>query len=402
MRPPVILHADLDAFYASVEQRDHPELRGRPVLVGGPGPRGVVAAASYEARRFGIRSAMPMVEARRRCPDAVVLPGDMAKYRRIGAEVREIFGSVSSLVEPLSVDEAFVDVTGSTTLLGPPLAIGRLLKARVRETTGLAVSVGIGPGKMVAKLASELSKPDGLLEVPPDAVRAFLALLPVGRLFGVGPRTDEALRRAALVTVADLAAADPRVLRAAVGARAAASLQALARGEDERIVEPDREVRSYGEESTFERDVADDHTARRAILAHADAVARRLRHDGVVARTVVLRLKLARSLGAGRFPLVTRQAPLPAPTADGQRLAEVALALWTAHRPAEPVRLLGVVATGIAPADAGQLALFPDRRARLNAALDALAARFGPDAVGRAVDRPAKASPSARVKRGEP
>src|SRR5215831_2815171 len=186
----------MDAFYASIEQRDRPELRGRPVIVGGTSTRGVVMAASYEARPFGVHSAMPTAQARALCPDAVFLPGDMTKYRRVSAQLRDVFATVSSAVEPLSLDEAFIDVTASRTLLGTPLAIGRLLKDRVRAATGLAVTVGIGPGKMVAKIASDLAKPDGLLEVPPGGVAEFLRPLGVGRLWGVGPVTEAALGRA--------------------------------------------------------------------------------------------------------------------------------------------------------------------------------------------------------------
>src|SRR5437867_5392993 len=183
----VVLHADMDAFYAAVEQRDRPELQGRPVIVGGTSRRGVVMAASYEARPFGVRSAMPTAQARALCPAAVFLPGDMQKYRRVSAQIRDVFQSISPAVEPLSLDEAFIDVTASRALLGPPLAIGRLLKERVRAATGLAVSVGIGPGKMVAKIASALAKPDGLLEAPADPVPALRQPPPAGRLPGVGP-----------------------------------------------------------------------------------------------------------------------------------------------------------------------------------------------------------------------
>jgi len=191
--PRVILHADMDAFYASVEQRDRPELRGRPVIVGGTSNRGVVTAASYEARRFGVHSAMPSAEARKRCPDAVFLRGDMAKYRRVSRRIRAIFATFTPLVEPLSLDEAFLDVTGCERRLGPPLAIGRALKRSVLDATGLVVSVGIAPTKMAAKIASDLSKPDGLTELPPDTVVTFLHSLPAARLWGVGPRTQAAL-----------------------------------------------------------------------------------------------------------------------------------------------------------------------------------------------------------------
>lgn len=400
----VILHADMDAFYAAVEQRDRPELRGRPVIVGGASGRGVVAAASYEARPFGVRSAMPTVQARALCPEAVIVPGDMAKYRRVSAQIRAVFESVSPLVEPLSLDEAFIDVTASVRLLGPPLAIGRLVKERVRAATALAVSVGIGPGKMVAKIASDLSKPDGLLAVEPDEVREFLRPLPAGRLWGVGPVTEAALRGAGIVTIGDLAGADAAVLRRHVGA-ACEALQQLATGEDVRVVEADRDAKSYGEESTFAGDVRDDRTVREAIIAHGEAVARRLRRDGVRARTVVVKIKLAERLGAGKYRLLTRQAPLAAPTDDGAALTAVALALWDRHRPRRAVRLIGVTATGIEGAGEPQLVLFDDprraARARLNAALDRIVARFGEDSIGRAVAKPEKAAPTLQIKRGE-
>ncbi len=376
----------MDAFYASVEQRDHPELRGRPVVVGGTSSRGVVTAASYEARRFGIHSAMPTAQARALCPDAVFVRGDMAKYRRIGAELRTIFASVSPAVEPLSLDEAFIDVTASQALLGPPLGIGRLLKARVRAATGLTVSVGIGPGKMVAKIASDVSKPDGLLEVPAGGVRAFLDPLPVGRLWGVGPVTQAALARAGVATVGDLAACAPARLAGVVGA-AAEALGRLARGEDARVVEPDRDARSYGEEGTFGADVRDEGTVRAAIIAHAEAVARRLRHDGVRGRVVVLKLKLAERLGPGKFRLLTRRTTLPAATDDGKALSDAALALWDRNRPRRALRLVGVSAAGIVEAGGGQMALFADggvtRRAALNDALDHIVARFGAEAIAR-------------------
>jgi DNA polymerase-4 len=385
--PRVILHADMDAFYASVEQRDRPELRGLPVIVGGTSERGVVTAASYEARRFGVHSAMPSIEARRRCPEAIFLRGDMAKYRRIGRQIRDVFATFTPLVEPLSLDEAFLDVTGCERRLGPPLAIGQAVKRAVRDATGLVVSVGIAPTKMVAKIASDLSKPDGLAEVAADAVAAFLRPLPAARLWGVGPRTQAALAAAGIVTIGDLATAPVADLGRVAGP-AAEHLQRLARGEDEREVVPDRTARSYGEENTFATDVADDLVVRDALLAHADAVGRRLRRDGVRARTVVLKVKLARRLGGGRYPLLTRRLTLPAPTDDGRALASAALRLWTSHRPREAIRLAGVSATGIVASDEGeQLALFGEleraKRRRLNAALDTLAERFGDDSVRR-------------------
>jgi DNA polymerase IV len=402
---PVILHADMDAFYASVEQRDRPELRGRPVIVGGASGRGVVTAASYEARQFGVHSAMPTAQARALCPQAVIVSGDMAKYRRIGAQIRTIFGSVSPLVEPLSLDEAFIDVTASIRLLGAPVVIGRLVKDRVRDATGLAVSVGIGPGKMVAKIASDLCKPDGLLEVRPGEVRNFLRPLPVGRLWGVGPVTEAALRAAGITTVGDLADGEPGPLRQHLGSLADV-VRGLARGEDVRVVDAERDARSYGEENTFGTDVRDDRTVREAIIAHGEAVARRLRRDGVRAGTVVLKIKLAERLGAGKYRILTRQAPLPAASDDGAAITAVALGLWDRHRPRRAVRLIGVSARGIDGARDAQLVLFDDAgratRTRLNAALDRIVARYGADSIGRAVGRPEKASPTLQLKRGEP
>jgi DNA polymerase-4 len=324
----------------------------------------------------------------------------MAKYRRESARIREVFASVSSDVEPLSLDEAFIDVTASVRLLGPPLTIGRLLKDRVRAATGLAVSVGIGPGKMVAKIASDVSKPDGLLEVPADGVAEFLAPLPVGRLWGVGPVTERALVAAGFRTIGDLARSSEATLARAVG-RAAATLGQLARGTDVRHVEPDRDARSYGEEGTFASDVREDQVVRDALVAHADAVAGRRRRDGVQARTVVVKMKLARSLGGGRFPLLTRRTTLAEPTNDGRTIGHAALDLWTRHRPRGAVRLVGVTAAGITPPPA-QLALFAGagRGNALNAALDRIVERFGPESIARGGARPTRGL-TTRLKRGE-
>ena len=399
---PVVLHADMDAFYAAIEQRDHPELRGRPVVVGGTASRGVVTAASYEARRFGIHSAMPAAEAHRRCPDAVFLRGDMAKYRRVSREVQHIVASVSPEVEPLSLDEAFIDVTASVGLLGPPLAIGSLLRERVRAATGLAVSVGVAAGKMVAKIASDVAKPDGLLEVAPDAVRAFLDPLPVGRLWGVGPVTQAALGAAGIRTVGDVRHATPAALGAVVG-HAADHIARLARGEDARMVDPDRDARTYGEEGTFDSDTRDERRIRGAIIAHAEAVARRLRHDALAARTVVLKMKLAARTGPGKFRLLTRHTTLAEASNDGHTLAAVALRLWERHRPSIALRLVGVAAAGLA-GDAGQMALFPDvgraRRAALNDALDRIVARFGASSIGPAGARAEQGGLTHGLKRG--
>ena len=409
----VILHADLDAFYASVEQRDRPELRGQPVIVGGTGPRGVVSAASYEARRYGVYSAMPGYEARRRCPDGVFLRGDMKKYATVSQQVFAIFRRFSPQVEGLSLDEAFLDLSGSERLLGPPRAAGEALRRVVRDELCLAVSVGIAPSKTVAKIASDEAKPDGLLEIASDAVQAFLAPLPVARLWGVGPVAEQKLHRAGLATIGDLAHTAPDALVRLLGESLGTHVAALARGEDARTVEPDRAPVSYSEENTFADDVEDRERLAAVLLDHAESVARRLRRDGWRARTVVLKVKLARRRRAGPrgYPILTRRTTLAEPSDDGAVLAREARRLLE-QTPRVAVRLLGVGASGLVPADAdaatgSQLGLFAapaeqQRAARLNDALDAITTRFGARAVVRAGQEEAvRSGLSLQQKRGE-
>ena len=405
MDPRTILHADLDAFFAAVEQRDRPELRGQPVVVGGASVRGVVAAASYEARVFGIHSAMPSVEARRRCPHAIFVPGDMAKYRRESRRVFAIFRRYSPLVEGLSLDEAFIDLTGTGRLLGDAVSVAERLRAEVRGETGLTVSVGIAPVKMVAKIASDLAKPDGLRAVAVDEVRAFLAPLPVGRIWGVGAVGRARLDALGITTIGDLAAASDEPLRAALGSFGVA-LARLARGEDQREVEPSREAKSYGEENTFERDVPDRGALEAPIRTHAEAIARRLRRDRVCGHGVTVKLKLARPLGGGRYPLLTRSLVLARATDDGAAIARAALRLMARVVPWEPVRLVGVAVTRLVPSDGTQLALTlggetDQRRSRLNAAVDAVHARFGDEALRRGSADVRRAGLSQGIKRGE-
>ncbi|HME71477.1 MAG TPA: DNA polymerase IV [Myxococcota bacterium] len=404
----VIAHADMDAFYASVEQRDRPELRGRPVVVGGASRRGVVASASYEARRFGVRSAMPGIEARQRCPDAIFIAGDMKRYARESRRIFEIFRRFAPRVEGLSLDEAFLDLTGTERLLGPAAEVAKRLRAAVHQETGLVVSVGIAPVKLVAKIASDLAKPDGLIEVRSGEVEAFLAPLPVGRLWGVGPVTEARLVAAGYRTVGDLARADVAGLRPVLGDWGAAFAR-LAQGRDLRDVEPFREAISLSEESTFEYDVADRAVLETTLLVHAESVARRLRKEGLVARTVVLKLKLGRRRAPGPrgFALLTRRETLAHGTDDGEAIARVARALLARTELQEAVRLLGVGVTNLASTSSRQLGLFSpvepeDRRMRLNQAVDALAARFGPGTVTRAgVTGVARAGLSHQIKRGE-
>jgi DNA polymerase-4 len=396
----------MDAFYASIEQRDHPELRGRPVIVGGTSDRGVVCAASYEARPFGVHSAMPTALARRLCPDAVFLRGSMSKYSAESKRIFAIFARYTPVVEGLSLDEAFLDLTGSERLLGPPRAVGERLRTEVRRETGLAVSVGIAPVKMVAKIASDQAKPDGLFEVPAGGVRAFLDPLPVARLWGVGPVAEARLRRAGFETVGDLARSQAARVERALGAWGL-EVARLARGEDLREVAAWRDPVSLSEENTFERDVRERAVLEAAILAHAEAVARRLRRSGLRARTVVLKLKLAGRVRAGPrgFPLVTRRTTLAEPSDDGVALDAAARALLRAAPLREAVRLLGVGVTNLVPEGSRQLGLFDAggaRRDRLNRALDALADRYGARAVVRgAAATPTRAGLSVQHKHGE-
>jgi DNA polymerase-4 len=393
-RPRTLLHADMDAFYASIEQRDRPDLLGRPVIVGGTGRRGVVSAASYEARRFGVHSAMPTAQARVLCPQGVFLRGDMARYARESRRIFAIFERFTPLVEGLSLDEAFLDVTGTERLFGPPRELASRLRREVRQETGLAVSIGIAPVKLVAKIASDLAKPDGLLEVEPGALREFLDPLPVGRLWGVGAVAEARLRAAGLSRVGDLARADSAQLAALLG-RFGPEVARLARGEDPRAVDPDRAPVSMSEENTFEQDVSDPEVLVAAALTHAESVARRLRSEGLLARTLVVKLKLGRRRAPGPrgFALRTRRVTLAEPSDDGAVLFEAARGLLRAHPPSEPIRLIGVGVSGLCSTADRQLGLFADRaglgeRAALNRALDALAERFGPRAVVRAGQAP--------------
>jgi DNA polymerase-4 len=366
----------------------------------------VVSAASYEARRFGVHSAMPSAAARRLCPDGIFVPGSMAKYAAESKKLFAVFERFTPLVEGLSLDEAFLDLTGSERLLGPPRAVAERLRAEVRRETELAVSVGIAPLKMVAKIASDLAKPDGLLAVEPEGVRGFLDPLPVGRIWGVGPVAEARLRRAGFATIGDLARADARRVERLLGDWGLAVAR-LARGEDFREVAPWREPVSMSEENTFERDVAERARLEQAILAHAEAVARRLRRSGWRARSVVLKLKLGGRVREGPrgYPLLTRRVTLGEPTDDGAVLTRAARELLARERRLPPVRLLGVGATNLVPAARGQLALFDApgaaRGRRLNRALDQLAERFGAGAVLRgAVGTPERAGLSLQRKRG--
>jgi len=403
--PRVIAHADMDAFYASVEILDNPALRGKPVIVGGRSGRGVVTSASYEARKFGVRAAMPSGEARRLCPDAIFLPGRMDRYVEISRAVRRVFETFSPIVEPLSLDEAFIDLTGTERLLGAPLGVARKLKQSVLAETGLVVSVGVAPTKMAAKILSDMSKPDGLLLLGPEHVLEFLAPLPVERLWGVGRVTMGRMHEAGIRSVGDLARRDVADLRSRFGSMGT-HLQRLACGEDSRTVIADWQRKSYGEENTFEHDQElGAQKLRSTLIAHGEAIAKRLRADSVRARTVVLKLKLARPLGGGRYPMLTRSYTLEHPSDDGAVITRVAIALLDRAPRGDRIRLAGVHVHNLQRADSSEPGLFdaappaPDpKRARLNRALDAVAKKFGDEAITRGFAHAERIAPTRRVK----
>ncbi len=350
-----IIHADMDAFYASVEQRDRPELRGKPVVVGGPPEaRGVVAAASYEARRFGIRSAMPMSRALRLCPQAVRVSPRFGRYGEISRQVMAIFRSLTPLVEPLSLDEAFLDVTGRVQRLGGVAALARGLKRQVRERTGLTVSIGVATNKTVAKIASDMKKPDGLVIVPPGRERAFLAPLPVRALWGVGPKAEAVLAKAGFRTIGQIAETGPERLEALFGSRGR-QLWEMAQGRDARPVEPEHERKSVGAETTFPRDLADGPELRQELGRMARDVWGRLSRPGLKARTVVLKLRYA------DFRTITRQASRPDPTDGLEEIRGMAAGLLDkAVAEGDRFRLLGIHCTNLSEGESGQLALWTE------------------------------------------
>ena len=405
----------MDAFYASIEQRDRPELRGRPVIVGANSPRGVVSAASYEARKYGVRSAMPGFRAHALCPDGVFIAPNMARYAEVSEQVHAVFAEFTPEIEPIALDEAFLDITASARLFGGPLELATQLKRRVREQTELAVTVAVAPNKLVAKIACTLAKPDGLRIVSPAEVRALLDPLPVRRLWGVGPVLAQKLERLGLKTLRDLVTYDARQLARELGDRAP-QLQALAAGQDQRPVISARAAKSIGEENTFEVNVSEREVVSAALTTHADEVARRLRRSSCVGQTITLKIKLgqARTRRAARvpgeqgdepvYPVLTRAKTLPQPTDDGRLIRKIALELWDAAKITEPVRLLGISVSQLAASELAQLELFEERarpKCELGAALDAIRERFGRDAIGPAVGRLEKLTPTMRKKRGE-
>ena len=378
-----ILHVDLDAFYASVEVLDNPQLRGKPVLVGGTGPRGVVAAASYEARRFGVHSAMPMARARRLCPQAIVLPPRFEVYGAKSKAVHAIFAAFTPVIEPIALDEAFLDVTGSLRLLGPGAEIGAAIRARVKSETGLTASVGVAPNKLLAKLASDDAKPDGMLVVEPGSELEFLHPHPVRRLWGVGPATLGRLERFGVETIGDLAALPQATLVDALGRAHGHQLHELACGRDDRPVEADRETKSIGQEETFPRDVSDREALRREVLRMAERVGTRLREHALAGRTVTLKVRFP------DFRTITRSSTLPDPFSASAEISRLALGLLDKVDATGGIRLLGVTVSNLTAAAAQQESLFGDGPeageppdAAVQSAVDAIRARFGSDALG--------------------
>ena len=375
-----ILHVDMDAFYASVEQLDDPSLRGKPIIIGAPDGRSVVSSASYEARRFGVRSAMPVGQALRLCPTAIVVLPHFDRYLEMSAQVMRIFRDITPLVEPLSIDEAFLDVRGARRLWGSPGVIARMLRQRVLDETGLTCSVGAAATKHVAKIASTISKPDGMLIVAEADTAAFLAPRPVRALWGVGPKAAEALEGRGIRTIADVLDTPRPVLDRALGNAMGDRVWQLSRGLDAREVDTRRVEKSVGHEETFHEDVADDAILRSELRRLADRVGARLRSGGWEASTIAIKVRFA------DFTTISRSQTLPEPTAVGQRIGEAAHELFAAVDRPLPVRLIGVRAERLRPSGTAAPGLWDDDEEwrRVEDALDGAAAKFGRGAITRA------------------
>ena len=388
MSPPArwILHVDMDEFFAAVERLDDPSLAGKCLLVGGdPDARGVVSTASYEARKFGCHSAMPMRQAVRRCPQAVVLPVRGARYAEVSQQIFEIFTRFTPAVEPLSIDEAFLDVTGTERLLGTPPAIARRIKQLIHDELGLIASVGVATNKFLAKLASDLEKPDSLTVIPPDDVQRILDPLPVRKLWGVGPTTAQRLNTKGIRTIGQLRQIPVSTLTPILGNAAAHFLQ-LAHGQDSRPVITDTQAKSIGQETTFTKDLASRDELLRVLLGQVEQVARRLRISKLFAKTLTIKLR------EGDFTTLTRSVTFENPTWATEAIWQAAKALFTTWARAAfcPLRLLGVTASNLTDHAGGQLGLFDQPQQKqsqkdrqLDAALDTITTRFGPGAVGR-------------------
>lgn len=382
--PRTILHVDMDAFFASIEQRDLPELKGKPVLVGGKGPRAVVAAASYEARKFGCRSAQPMAIALRKCPEAIIAKPRMSRYSEISQQIFRILDDFSPLVEPLSVDEAFVDVTGSRRILGSPRQIAEKIRKRILDETYLTASVGVAPNKFLAKLASDMDKPDGLTIIERDGIPQAIAGLAISRMWGVGPVTEKKLLGMGVKTFGDLQSLPIDELIKHFGSQGE-KLHHLSRGDDSRLVTPEQSIKSISQEVTFDEDVADAEKVRDVLLSQVEKVSVRLRKAQLRARTITVKIRF------GNFQTITRSMTLNEPSDQTDRLWRETRKLfdkWVKNN-FQPVRLIGMGASLPSEQEAQQMqmGLFADkendRSKRLDETTDAIRNKFGLDAIHR-------------------
>lgn len=376
-----IIHLDMDAFYPAVEILDNPDLKGKPVIVGGSSRRGVVSSASYEARRFGVHSAQPIARALKLCPHGVFLPVRMARYQEMSNRIFEIFNRFTPLVEPLSIDEAFLDITGTERLLGDPVTVAKRIKKTVLDETGLTVSAGLAPSKFIAKIASDMDKPDGLTIVAPDKINDFLDPLPVSKMWGVGKVTQERLTRYHIKTFYDLRTVPLETLEKLFGQNGI-KMHLLAMGVDDRDVETEHETKSIGHELTFQEDILDVESAEREILALAMKTGKRMRREGVAGKTLTLKVKY------NDFIQVSRSLTLDEPTNDGMNIYLTAKGLLKkTETGTRPVRLLGVSMSGLYEGDVkAQLSLFSsdekaEKTEKLNRAIDSLQDRFGDRSV---------------------
>lgn len=371
-----IMHVDMDAFFASIEQREHPEWKGKPVIVGGLSGRGVVSTASYEARRYGVHSAMPMSRARALCPEGIFVKPHFELYKKTSDEIHQIMLHYAAAIEPISLDEAFMDITGMGKQYPTLGAIGRAIKTEIFEKTRLVASAGIAPNKFLAKMASDMDKPDGLTIIPYGREKEILAPLPIRRLWGVGAATERRLTEAGFRTIGDIQRAAPGAVEMAVGSQAAL-LRALADGIDDRPVRPVREVKSIGDEETYEHDLTDTAEIRRRIAIHSDVVARRLRKKHLAARTVSLKVRFS------SFLTVMRSLSFEEATNLQEDIEEAALRLLERIPRTEAVRLTGVTCSNLSP-EIDSPSLFPDRRTALRKAartVDAIQEKYGETAI---------------------
>ena len=387
-----IIHLDMDAFYPAVEALDKPELRGKPVIVGGSRERGVVSSASYEARRFGVHSAQPIATAIRLCPDGIFMPVRMSRYKEVSRQIFGIFHRFTPLVEPLSIDEAFLDLTGAERLMGQTKVIAKKIRETVLKKTGLTVSAGVASSKFVAKIASDIDKPDGLTVVPPDRVMEFLDPLPIKKMWGVGKITQQALARLSVKTFKDLRQIPVEILEKKFGERGTA-MHLLSMGIDERDVEPERETKSIGHEQTFMKDILNPDQAKKEILSLANRVAQRMRREKVRGNTVSLKVKYS------DFTQITRAATLFAPTDDTMEIYSISCRLLKKTAVGKrPVRLLGISLSQLSTLEnEKQLFLFAQdkeyqKRKNLNTALDSICNKFGEKSIRPAtlISNPAK------------